>query len=99
MNGNIIGFLIFILNALDAIFTKMFICGISSLEENPLVRAMIDNWPEGWIYVKIFMGLLIWLIFYLRWKSSDGLIIRIGGYAVLSAYIAINIVHTTNIFF
>lgn len=70
MNGNIIGFLIFILNFFDGIATYNMVKQFGLMTElNPLMRILMDILsPEGWLPFKIMAGFSLWCYLSFRCK-------------------------------
>ena len=97
MSGNFIGFIFFVLNIWDSIATKIVIGNNFSLEENPVMRALMIAFPQGWILMKVYFGLILWVVVYFKWNEADT-IYKCAGYLVLGIYCAISISHVVGIF-
>ncbi len=93
--GFIIGYLLFMFNVLDVLFTCSFVAeyGIE-VEINPLMRWMISNTGVWWIVFKILFGAYFFYLVTLYWRYSY--VKYLAVFAVF-AYGLITVIHGINI--
>jgi len=83
-------FLVFVLNAADAVFTVYWILGAESWETNPLMDLLLGIHPAVFVTVKL---LLVALGSYLLWRYRRRRAAVIGIFCLFIVYYWLLIVH------